>query len=439
MNSFSSNPTVPLLPIEKFIFPSFYLKCDVRMNSSNTTSSNEQHERVPNLNSSISPTNSNGDDDLSEPFQLDVDVEALGEHEDWCPDKYTFMLAFLSISPSIIHICYKMKVASIPYLALLMSSVPLGLKLQDKNGYIRWITGFVCVAILSGIKSAVLMAVFRNDSISEKGLFYAYTALWECSNCVNILGGRQILEKHGINSYSKAILIASCPSQMKFINTQQAQGLFDKWKTNSLHLGAYAVALFVAPHLLKAIAEFTTTFAILEAEGIVIIISLLINIWNLPVHLYQMIMIRYPVQVIYPYGSIYVSRSSREFWSKWSRPASSMIRYMFYYPLGGSGRAWLSIPLMFLLNASSHYSVSESIVGDRKENGWNTVFGVLGIAATLEVFGNKYIPFSVDANGIGVYPSWWLWTRFALAAVSLRFAAYTLLHICFDASLADLL
>ena len=53
------------------------------MNSSNTTSSNEQHERVPNLNSSISPTNSNGDDDLSEPFQLHVDVEALGEHEDW--------------------------------------------------------------------------------------------------------------------------------------------------------------------------------------------------------------------------------------------------------------------------------------------------------------------------------------------------------------------
>jgi hypothetical protein len=71
---------------------------------------------------------------------------------------------------------------------------------------------------------------------------------------------------------------------------------------------------------------------------------------------------------------------------------------MFYYPLGGSGRAWLSIPSMFLLNALSHYSASEAIVRDKHENGWNTVFGVLGLTAMLEVFGNKYIPSHVDDN-----------------------------------------
>jgi len=163
---------------------------------------------------------------------------------------------------------------------------------------------------------------------------------------------------------------------------------------NSLHLGSYALGWFVLPYLLKEIEELK--FTILEAEGIVIYISFLVNIWNLPAHLYQLLMISYPLQIICPYGSIYVSASSHEFWSKWSRPASSMIRHMFYYPLGGSGRAWLSIPLMFLLNASSHYSVSESIVGDRNETGWNIMFGILGIAATLEVLGNKIIPTHVE-------------------------------------------
>ena len=334
-----------------------------------------------------------------------------------------------------------MQVASVPYLVLLISSIPIGVKLQDKEKYIRWITGFAYVALLSGIKIAMLMSVFHDDSIAWKGLFYAYTALWECSNCLNIFGGKELLEKYGITSYAKAILAALCPSQMKFINNnQKVKTGLTKWMKNSLHLGAYIVGLFVVRYFLKAIAELTSKFVILEAEGIVIFISLLVNIWNLPAHLYQTSLIRYPVQVIYPYGSIYISTSSREFWSKWSRPGSSIIRYMFYYPLGGSSRAWLFIPLMFLLNASSHYSVSESIVGDKNKNGWNTVFGVLGTAATLEVYGNQFVPLNVyDDGSVGSYPTWWLVIRFTLAVISLRFAAYTLLHVCLDGSLVDML
>ena len=96
------------------------------------------------------------------------------------------------------------------------------------------------------------------------------------------------------------------------------------------------------------------------------------------------------------------------------------------------------------MNASSHYSVSEAIVGNKHERGWNIVFGTLAVAAMIEVFGNKYIIPTTrtdDDNNGGCtsYPKWWIVIRFVLAAVSLRIAAYTLLHVCFDASLEDML
>lgn len=393
-------------------------------------------------------------------------------------DHCTLIPALLSASPSIIYTCFKMKFASLPYFLLLFSSIPVAIRLQDINSRIRWLVGFIVVAIMSGIKTAMLMTVFQNQSILIKGLFYAHTALWECSNCSLIFGGRTALEKKfNIDSYSKGIVAALCPSQVRFVTTANCasnstlQGhdsniLWNKWKQNSIHLSYYAIAFVAFCFGLKAIVpdEIPIQYAILEAEGIVLYIATLVNIWNVPVHLYQLMMLLFnnrrsasasasasastlsntisQVQVIYPYGAIYFSKSSREFWSRWSRPASSMIRYMFYYPLGGSARAWLSVPIMFLLNASSHYTVSESIMGDRSEKGWNAVFGILGVAATFEVLGNKFVTSRiVDEEGMSIEnePKWWNWIKFIVAATSLRFAAYWLVHGCFDSTLADLL
>ena len=175
-------------------------------------------------------------------------------------------------------------------------------------------------------------------------------------------------------------------------------------------------------------------YAVLEAEAIVICVSCLVHVWNVPPLLYQMFMIGYRVQVIYPYGSIYLS-----FWSKWSRPASSLIRHMFYYPLGGRGRAFLSIPLMFLLNASSHYGVSEALVGDKSELGWNIVFGALGLVAAIEVYCDSIFERIDTGDGTRLTNKWWARIRFVLATASLRFAAYTLLHKCLNSSLHSLL
>jgi len=361
----------------------------------------------------------------------------------WTPDTCAFLLAFLALSPFLSYICYKMRVAAVLYLAMHFASIPLAFKLRDKSGWVRWVSGFFVVAFLAQIKTIAMMTNFQDDSFMVKSMFYAFTAFWECSNAVHIFGGRALLDRYGISSYGKALLAVTCPVQLKFTHQPCPK---DRLLQRSLHLGYYFI-IFVAMRFLlqpfEGVVEFMERYVVLEAEALVILISCIVNIWNIPPHIYHLVLMNYPIQIIYPYGSIYFSQSSRDFWSKWGRPASSIIRHMFYYPLGGSGRAWLSIPLMFLLNASSHYSVSDALVGDKAEIGWNTVFGVLGLVATLEVFGNQFFERRATHSEGGsqtelVSPRWWYRVRFITALVALRFAAYIFIHKCLDSSLSGL-
>ena len=93
---------------------------------------------------------------------------------------------------------------------------------------------------------------------------------------------------------------------------------------------------------------------------------------------------------------------------------------------------------MFLLNASSHYGVSEALVGDKSELGWNIVFGALGLVAAIEVYCDSIFE-RIDTGDGTRTNKWWARIRFVLATASLRFAAYTLLHKCLNSSLHSLL
>lgn len=358
------------------------------------------------------------------------------QYDEWNPDVIAYLRAVIPMSPFVSYLCYKMQLMALPYLGLQMLSIPLALKLRDQSGWIRWPSAFIIVALLGGIKTSSIQLYFENDNVAIKGMFYAFTALWECSNAVYIFGGRDLMDRFGITNYQRALFAALCPAQIKFT----AQGFpRDQWVRGLLHIGGYLSTFFVLRLVLRYVVETIEMYAVLEAEAIVICVSCLVHVWNVPPLLYQMFMIGYRVQVIYPYGSIYLSTSSRDFWSKWSRPASSLIRHMFYYPLGGRGRAFLSIPLMFLLNASSHYGVSEALVGDKSELGWNIVFGALGLVAAIEVYCDSIFERIDTGDGTRLTNKWWARIRFVLATASLRFAAYTLLHKCLNSSLHSLL
>lgn len=393
---------------------------------SNHASSEESAE--VNTEELYNPIEDQEDQDCQSPDQQ--------QFEEWNPDVSAFILAIIAISPFVSYVCYKMELAALPYLGLHLVSIPLAFKLRDHSGWVRWPTAFLIVAIMGAIKTSSIQIFFKDDAVSTKGMFYAFTALWECSNAVCIFGGKDLLDFFGINNYRRALFAVLCPAQIKFISETFPR---DKWLCRSLHIGCYLVAFFVLRYLLLYVVETVQAYPVLEAEAIVILVSCAVHIWNIPPHLYQMCLIGYPVQAIYPYGSIYFCTSSRDFWSKWSRPASSLIRHMFYYPLGGRKRVWLSIPLMFLLNASSHYGVSEALVGDRSEVGWNMVFGVLGLVATIEVFGNLFVE-RIDADDSRTAAKdWWFRICFVAALVALRFAAYTLVHKCLNSSLSGLL
>lgn len=103
---------------------------------------------------------------------------------------------------------------------------------------------------------------------------------------------------------------------------------------------------------------------------------------------------------------------------------------MCFYPLGGHARAYLSIPLMFFLNASFHFSVSAALVKDEAKVGWLTVFGILGVAVTLEVLLEEKVLQKYSNTSEGALPYWYRIVRFLLAAGTLRAALYYFIHWC---------
>ncbi len=416
--------------------------------------------------------------------------------DEWHPTRQSFLLAIIAISPFVSMITYKMGFISAIYLSILLFLTgPLAIQVQDRRTAIRWICGLVSVVFMSAIKTATFLTKMSDDKLVIKVFFYNFTALWECSNALLVFGGRPVLERYGITSYSRALLACFCPSQIRFVNVntlgnhgEYVNTAMTKYRKHTAHIGAYIAAFFIFRQLFRMFADTIESVPILEAEAIVILLSCIVHVWNLPPHLWQLFMIlcKDPVQIVYPYGSIYFSTSSRQFWRKWSRPASAIVRHMFYHPLGGSSKyPYLSIPLMFFLNASSHYDVSNALVGDRSEMGWNLVFGTLGVVATLEVVGDSFMNANANAgsdrfsnyhaadisdnntaqdydetgsghthtgtstdhvNQSGTSETSNCWgaevyraVRFIVALASLRFAAYTLLHRCLHLSLSSML
>lgn len=387
----------------------------------------------------------------------------------------TLLLGLLSTSPTLLLLGFgaNTSIWSIfVYVALILvtSICAVYTAFKIESGIARWFIGLILIGLTSTFKSGHLLAFYYNNNVLMKGVLYAITALWECSNAVLAIGGKDLLERYNISfQHRDIILLALAPCQVKFFRQESATGypsrsggvdwsLSGKLGRRSIHImlctfGVAALYLLLA-HI-QPIKAVVTSFILFDIEYSALMASMAVVVLDIPAHLYQIIhdglastslfttasSSTSTPQVILPYGWIYSSTSTREFWSRWSRPAMQLIRRLFYYPLGGRNRWYISIPITFLLNANTHFDLSYTLVGDRAEVYWMILFGTLAVVAMLEVAGDKLFANVIILDGEGnnnnnsnanvSFPRWYKIARAVLAHASLRFVLYIMIYKIF--------
>lgn len=385
----------------------------------------------------------------------------------------TLSLGLLSASPTMLLVYFGantsvIAIMSYVFMHLAVGLVCAGLTYLQSGVAARWIIGLMLLVIISAFKSGHLLA--SCDNMAIKAVLYAITALWECSNAVLIIGGKELSERYNIDSgHRDIILIVLAPCQVKFVQQNQCvedgticglnYSLNGRFCKRTIHITACMLSLgvlymFVAPALASmSVQGDTGAFILVELECLAIMASLGVVLLDIPSHLWQTIhdlLVPTPLfapssavrnasvpKVVLPYGWIYSSKSTRDFWSRWSRPAMQLIRRLFYYPLGGGNRWYISIPITFLLNASTHFDLSYAIVGDKAEVFWLAIFGILALVSMLEVAGDKYMS-GVNSDGNVLSPLWYGCIRAFLAHASLRLVLYIVVYKCFHTSFHDL-
>merc|ERR1712013_964615 len=172
----------------------------------------------------------------------------------------------------------------------------------------------------------------------------------------------------GIEDLGDVLLHALAPCQVNFVEEESGgshRGLHC-CRRRSVHIAMCSLAIACLYFSRATISPFVPSFAPIELELTVVATSVAVVVFDVPSHLWQLshdLLSSTPFfassmagsktpRVILPYGWIYTSKSSRDFWSRWSRLAMQLIRYLFFYPLGGRDYWYISIPVTFLLNAS---------------------------------------------------------------------------------------
>ena len=369
----------------------------------------------------------------------------------------SLLLGLSSASPTLLLIgCgAKASVWSVFIYVVLLLATTECQRCNIESGVGRWFLGCVLLLITSSYKSGYLLT--SCDSLVMKGALYAITALWECSNAVLVIGGKNLLEKRGLSrdgSVDGVLLQTFAPCQVKFVQLSSDCSPRGQFVRRSIHivLSLLSIAsLYFLVVRVQPVQTIVTSFVLFELEFLALMTSLAVVVLDIPSHLWQLIhdlLVSTPYfsqlsqlpqpRVILPYGWIYSSKSTREFWSRWSRPAMQLIRHLFYYPLGGRRNWYVSIPVTFLLNASGHFDLSYALVGDKSEVYWIAFFGTLALIAMLEVAGDGFFAVTTE-EGNSFYPAWYIAARTILAHAILRAALYIMVHMCFKTSLNEMM
>jgi len=365
------------------------------------------------------------------------------------------------------------------YIVLLLGTSSGAYKLQSWGSRWRWFFGFLSATSLSGFKIVVLIPALlpgaargamgsgarARGTLGGRIVLYALTALWECSNASLVFGGSELLQRLGITTHTRALVAGLAPCQIKFIGcgtketenveqhptlaTAAAAAHAKRANRRSLHITLCIVAWFCLRHVVLwwpsawSPERAAVVGVVLETEALAILLSLfVVAVLDAPCHLWQLmanLVWRYfsstsasdmsgdtptRIEAILPYGAVYLSTSARDFWGKWSRPATQLIRRMVYYPLGGPRRPYWSIPVLFAINGASHYDVGRALVGERTRERREGLIP----SGRLE-----------QHQDVVILPRWFTIARIILAHGSIRVALYVFVHRCLDLDLRSLL
>ena len=246
----------------------------------------------------------------------------------------------------------------------------------------NWLSACFCVLVLSGLKTIILSG--SSVPFPILSFIFATTALWDCSTAS--LFFTKVRMKLCCTTTRRCVIQSLVPSSVQFDKRKanlQVRGI------NIAVSGVSASCLFLLYSILNKSLNFPP---LLETLFLLPILALTLPLLNAPSYESTLIFANlagldpdFALTIIQPYGVVMSARGPREFWARWSRPATLLIRHLFYHPFGGSAKPHVSVPALFLLNALCHFEVSKALVGERREMAWLTLFLTLGAPAFFEM------------------------------------------------------
>eukprot|EP01083_Nonionella_stella_P235199 827283_1 len=232
-----------------------------------------------------------------------------------------------------------------------LSSCTLSLiayKMRNVDLKYRWWIGFIAAKGSQYVQNyanaelkKILPPIWSNCALSLRWLLINNLfAMQYGSGWVSMFGGQNYFQKHGIDSYEKAMIAWLCPGIVYFRNNKNAR----KKAIRNLTRIAAVLGVGYAASLILPTKRIESN-VILHMEVLAMFTSLLAFASNIPCNVHYFLFGgNDDIEVIEPYDFVYFSQSIRTFWKNCSRPVGQTLRYMVYEPLGGRDRFWLSVP-----------------------------------------------------------------------------------------------
>ena len=203
-----------------------------------------------------------------------------------------------------------------------ISSATAGLvsyRIRHWNLKYRWIIGIGVIKLnnnLTNYTNEVWKQILPSYITSGHWLMInnIFGMMWGSTFC-GFFGGKRYFNKHGIDSYSKALISAACSGQVYFRHNQNAhKKAFKNLLRITGYLGlGFGIAKVIRSELVSA--ELIEENVVLHMETLGLFASCMVFGSNTAANVHYLIFGgNDDMDVIEPYDFVYLSKSIREFW-----------------------------------------------------------------------------------------------------------------------------